>query len=323
MTRFVRRLQRIGSSMLVSLPKDWVVANGLGKSSQVEIETSQGGLSITVTGRGRQTRDLVIAYPLPRDENITANLTGAYLLGYDVIRITSTTTLPVEDRERIRDSTRRLVGMEIVEEDPASVTMQFLLDPTTLNPERILARMNTISLGMFGEVLKSMKTGELSGLDTLRNRDEEVNRQYFLLVRLIRSTLVDGRMSGAFGLETTDVLDYRIAAHLLENAGDTIVWLGGVIRGSALPQDLLGGVHEVAGGLERLAARAIAAMVNHDRQLAIEAISLHREYQEGLQRLRTGMAGDVPITYIELVYGLERIGRFWSDVADLVRPVYD
>lgn len=323
MTRFVRRLQKIGSSMLVSLPKDWVVANGLGKSSQVEIETSQGGLSVTVTGRGRQTRDLVIAYPLPRDENITANLTGAYLLGYDVIRITSTSTLPVEDRERIRDSTRRLVGMEIVEEDPASVTMQFLLDPTTLNPERILARMNTISLGMFGEVLKSMKTGELSGLDTLRNRDEEVNRQYFLLVRLIRSTLVDGRMSGAFGLETTDVLDYRIAAHLLENAGDTIVWLGGVIRGSALPQDLLGGVHEVAKGLELLAARAIAAMVNHDRQLAIEAISLHREYQEGLQRLRTGMAGDVPITYVELVYGLERIGRFWSDVSDLVRPVYD
>lgn len=323
MTRFARRLQKIGSSMLVSLPKDWVVANGLGKSSQVEIETSQGGLSITVTGRGRQTRDLVIAYPLPRDENITANLTGAYLLGYDVIRITSTSTLPVEDREQIRDSTRRLVGMEIVEEDPASITMQFLLDPTTLNPERILARMNTISLGMFGEVLKSMKTGELSGLDTLRNRDEEVNRQYFLLVRLIRSALVDGGVSGAFGLETTDVLDYRIAAHLLENAGDTIVWLGGVIHGSALPPDLLGGVHEVAKGLELLAARAITAMVNHDRRLAIEAISLHREYQEGLQRLRTGMAGDVPITYVELVYGLERIGRFWSDVADLVRPVYD
>jgi len=35
LTKFIRRLQRIGSSILVSLPKEWVVANNLDKSSQV------------------------------------------------------------------------------------------------------------------------------------------------------------------------------------------------------------------------------------------------------------------------------------------------
>lgn len=323
MAKFVRRLQKIGSSMLVSLPRDWVKANGLAKSSQVEIETARGSLSITATSKRRQTRDLVIAYPLPRDENITADLTGAYLLGYDIIRITSTSAIPVEDREKIRDSTRRLVGMEIVEEDPANVTMQFLLDSTTLNPGKILARMNAISLGMFGEVLKSMRTADLAGLDTLRNRDVEVNRQYFLLVRLIRSALMDERLSNTLSLERTDVLDYRIAANLLENAGDAIVWLAGMMHGSAIPAGRLREVHEAAKGLELLAKKAVDALVNHDRRLAIEAISLHSEYQDGLLRLRTGISGDVPLNYIDLVYGLERIGRFWSDVADLVRPIYD
>ena len=42
MARFLRRLQRIGSSVLVSLPKEWVIQNGLEKGSQVEIETSRG-----------------------------------------------------------------------------------------------------------------------------------------------------------------------------------------------------------------------------------------------------------------------------------------
>ena len=317
MARFLRRLQRIGSSVLVSLPKEWVVQNGLEKGSQVEIETSKGGLSVAATGR--QTRELSIAYPLPPNENITADLTGAYLLGYDAIQVTGP-AIPAGDRELIRDSTRRLAGMEIVEEDRSHVTLQFLLDPTTLDPRRILLRMNSIALGMFGEVLKGMETGELSALGTLRNRDAEVNRQYFLLVRLIRSALVDGRISHAFDLEGVDVLDYRVAANLLENAGDSIVALGAAMRDSGLPAGRLRGARGAARDLEGAASRAVRALVERDRRLAIEAISLHASYQEGLAALRADAAGDMAL--IDVVYGLERIGRFWADVADLVRPIY-
>ncbi|MBI1658576.1 MAG: phosphate uptake regulator PhoU [Thaumarchaeota archaeon] len=317
MARFLRRLQRIGSSVLVSLPKEWVIQNGLEKGSQVEIETSRGGLSVAATGR--QTRELSIAYPLPPDENITADLTGAYLLGYDAIQVTGP-AIPAGDRELIRDSTRRLAGMEIVEEDRSHVTLQFLLDPTTLDPRRILLRMNSIALGMFGEVLKGMETGELSALGTLRNRDAEVNRQYFLLVRLIRSALVDGRISHAFDLEGVDVLDYRVAANLLENAGDSIVALGAAMRDSGLPAGRLRGARGAARELEGAAGRAVRALVERDRRLAIQAISLHASYQEGLAALRADAAGDMAL--IDVVYGLERIGRFWADVADLVRPIY-
>ena len=317
MARFLRRLQRIGSSVLVSLPKEWVIQNGLEKGSQVEIETSRGGLSVAATGR--QTRELSIAYPLPPDENITADLTGAYLLGYDAIQVTGP-AIPAGDRELIRDSTRRLAGMEIVEEDRSHVTLQFLLDPTTLDPRRILLRMNSIALGMFGEVLKGMETGELSALGTLRNRDAEVNRQYFLLVRLIRSALVDGRISHAFDLEGVDVLDYRVAANLLENAGDSIVALGAAMRDSGLPAGRLRGARGAARELEEAAGRAVRALVERDRRLAIQAISLHASYQEGLAALRADAAGDMAL--IDVVYGLERIGRFWADVADLVRPIY-
>ena len=249
---------------------------------------------------GRQTRELSIAYPLPPNENITADLTGAYLLGYDAIQVTGP-AIPAGDRELIRDSTRRLAGMEIVEEDRSHVTLQFLLDPTTLDPRRILLRMNSIALGMFGEVLKGMETGELSALGTLRNRDAEVNRQYFLLVRLIRSALVDGRISHAFDLEGVDVLDYRVAANLLENAGDSIVALGAAMRDSGLPAGRLRGARGAARDLEEAASRAVRALVERDRRLAIQAISLHASYQEGLAALRADAAGDMAL--IDVVYG--------------------
>jgi len=130
LTKFVRRLQRIGSSLLVSLPKEWVDANNLEKSSQVEIETGQDSISISANKEIRPTKELQISYPLPKEENIVADITGAYLLGYDIIQINSKTTIPGEDREKIRNSMRRLVGMEIIEEDASHINMQFLLDAT-------------------------------------------------------------------------------------------------------------------------------------------------------------------------------------------------
>ncbi|MDX1596553.1 MAG: phosphate uptake regulator PhoU, partial [Nitrosopumilaceae archaeon] len=198
MTKFVRRLQKIGSSILVSLPKEWVDENNLEKSSQVELETGQNSISITTDKGLKQTKELKISYPLPKNENIVADITGAYLLGYDLIRINSNTIIPGEDREKIRNSMRRLVGMEIVEEDSSHINMQFLLDSTTLNPAKILKRMSSIALGMFEDVLNGLISEDKTNLQTLSNRDVEVNRQYFLLVRLIRSTLVDARLANIY-----------------------------------------------------------------------------------------------------------------------------
>ena len=325
MTKFIRRLQRIGSSILVSLPKEWVVANNLDKSSQVELETGQDTISISANKEMRPTKELVISYPLPKDENIVADITGAYLLGYDIIQITSKLIIPGEDREKIRNSMRRLVGMEIIEEDASNINMQFLLDATTLNPEKILKRMSSIALGMYDDVSNGLILDDKSNLQTLSKRDVEVNRQYFLLVRLIRSTLVDKKLANVFNLENIDILDYRVAANLLENAGDTIVELANFIYNSSLSNEHLKKIFVVVQNFNILAEKSIDAFTKPDRRLAIEAISLHKKYQENLSKLRTtiGNKKQIPIDLLDLVYMFERIAKSWADVADLVQPIYN
>lgn len=323
MTKFIRRLQKIGSSILVSLPKEWVDANNLEKSSQVELETSQNHISISVNWEHRTTKELVITYPLPQDENIVANITGAYLLGYDIILINSKSTLPAEDREKIRNSMRRLVGMEIIEENSFRIDMQFLLDATTLSPEKILKRMSSIALGMYDDVVSGL-VGDKSTLQTLSSRDVEVNRQYFLLVRLIRSTLIDKRLANAFNLENIDILDYRVAANLLENAGDAIVELGNYLYTSTLSKESAAKIHDLVRNFDTLADKSINAFTTTDRRLAIEAISMHKEYQEKLVTFRTELVNkkQVPVDLIDLVYMFERTAKSWADVADLVQPIY-
>ena len=325
MTKFIRRLQKIGSSILVSLPKEWVDAHNLEKSSQVELETGQSSISISLSKNLRPAKELVITYPLPEEENIVANITGGYLLGYDIIHINSKSTLPAEDREKIRDSTRRLVGMEIVEEDSFHINLQFLLDTTTLNPEKILKQMSSISLGMYGDVVSSLVADDRSNLKTLQKRDVEVNRQYFLLVRLIRSTIIDKSLATTFNLENIDILDYRVAANLLENAGDAIVELANYLYSSLISEKYSANIFDLAKNFDVLASKSISAFTVPDRRLAIEAIAMHKKYQERFASFRTdlGSKKQIPIEVLDIVYMFERITKSWADIADLVKPIYN
>ena len=324
MTKFIRRLQKIGSSILVCLPKEWVDANNLQKSAQVELETGQDSLSVTVNKENRPSKQVVISYPLPKDENIVADITGAYLLGYDIIKIQGKKSIPIEDREKIRNSMRRLVGMEIIEEDSSNVTMQFLLDATTLQPDKILKRISSIALGMFNDVLMGLTSDDKSNLLALSNRDVEVNRQYFLLVRLIRSTMIDRRLAGVFSLENIDILDYRIAANLLENAGDTTVELSNLIANTSLSNSKLKLLYEIVKDFPSIGKKSTDAFTKNDRILAIQAILHHKKYQDKISKFRTSLENKkhVPIDYLDLIYLFERIAKSWADVADLVKPIY-
>ena len=307
----------------MTLPKEWVDANNLEKNGEVELETGQNSISITLK-ESRPSKEVTISYPLPKEENIVADITGAYLLGYDIIKIKAKTTIPTEERELIRNSMRRLVGMEIVEEDATTISMQFLLDSTTLNPQKILKRMSNLVLGMFNDVVSVLQSKDKTNLLTLSNRDIEVNRQYFLLVRLIRSTMIDRRLANAFNLENIDVLDYRLAANLLETAGDTIVELGNSIYNTTLSQTDLDKIYEINKNFELLESKSIDAFITNNRKLAVEAIALHKKYQSKVSSLRSSIENkkQIPIDYLDLVYMFERIEKSWADITDLVKPIY-
>ena len=324
MPKFIRRLQKIGSSLLVSLPKEWVDANNLEKSSEIEIETGQNSLSITANKDIKPSKEVVISYPLPKEENIVADITGAYLLGYDIIKIKGKTNIPVEDREKIRESMRRLVGVEIIEEEASSIIIQFLLDAATLNPEKILKRMSTIAIGMFNETLDGLISEDKTNLQTMSNRDNEINRQYFLLVRLIRSTMVDRRLASVFNMENIDILDYRIAANLLETAGDTIVELANSISNTTVSKNELKIIHSTVKNAEKIYKKSIDAFITNDRLLAIDSIKLYRDYLNKITKLHSSLEHkkQIPIDFLDIVYMFERIAKSWADITDLIKPIY-
>ncbi|MFZ0183570.1 MAG: phosphate uptake regulator PhoU [Nitrosotalea sp.] len=309
---------------MVSLPIEWVQANKLEKSDEVEIETGTNSVSITPTGGSRPPNEVVIEYPVSKQENISAYVTGAYLIGYDIIKIKGKSSISIEDREKIRRLMRRLVGMEIVEEDTSNVNVQFLLDATTLSPDKILKRMSSIVLGMFRDTILCLISDDKSVLQTMSSRDDEIDRQYFLLVRLIRSAMVDKKLATALNLGNIDILDYRIAANLLETAGDTIIELAHSISELPMPKADMKKLYNVATEIEDVHEKSIRSFIENNRKLAIEAITLHRNYQKKMSDVGSALdpkkQGSMQL--INLVFAFEKLSRCWADVADLVKPVY-
>ena len=324
MTTFTRRLQKIGSSILVSLPKEWIDANNLDKTNQVEIETNQNNLSIRTQLSKRPSKEIEISYPLPKGESIVPTITGAYLLGFDIIRIVSKSPISFSDRESVRGSMRRLVGMEIIDEDATNISVQFLLDETSVNPQNILKRMSSIALGMFSDVVSSLETGDKTNLQTIANRDAEINRQYFLLVRLIRSTIMDTRLAGVYNLENIDILDYRIAANTLEIAGDTVVELSESLIKSNLSKIELKKLYGFAKDIEEIQTKSIDSFISNDRSLAINTITLQRSNLSKISKIRSSLESkkQISLTLFDLIYMFEKILQSWSDITDLVKPSY-
>jgi len=324
LTTFTRRLQKIGSSILVSLPKEWIDANNLDKTNQVEIETNKNNLSIRTQLSKRPSKDIEITYPLPKGESIVPTITGAYLLGFDMIKIVSKSPISITDRESVRGSTRRLVGMEIIDEDATNISVQFLLDETSINPQNILKRMSSIALGMFSDVVSSLESGDKTNLETIVNRDAEINRQYFLLVRLIRSTIMDARLANIFNLENIDILDYRIAANTLEIAGDTIVELSQSLIKSNLSKVELKKLHDFAKDMEEIQIKSIDSFISNNRTLAIDAIRLQRNNATKISKIRSSLESkkQISLAFFDLIYMFEKVLQSWSDIADLVKPSY-
>ena len=232
--------------------------------------------------------------------------------------------ISVADRESVRASMRRLVGMEIVDEDATNISVQFLLDETSVNPQNILKRMSSIALGMFSDVVLSLESGDKTNLETIANRDAEINRQYFLLVRLIRSTIMDTRLAGIFNLENIDILDYRIAANTLEIAGDTVVELSESLIKSNLSNVELKKLHDFAKDMEEIQIKSIDSFISNNRSLAINAIALQTSNSEKISKIRSSLESkkQIPLAFFDLIHMFEKVLQSWSDITDLVKPSY-
>jgi len=324
-TMELRKVQRTGGgTFFVCLPKDWAERNGLDRSSIVALsETVDGRLVVDAKYSAERAPQVAVIRPSPLLER---EIMGEYLLGYDIIRVEAKDRMSSDDRERIKKSSSRLIGLEIIEEDYSKIVMQSLLEPSAFAPDKILQREHSIASSMHRDAVTALVEGDEHLAKNVIARDIEVNRLYFLLVRILRTVIQNPGLSEKLGILPIDCLDYRLTASLVEAIGDKSVQLAELAvemaRGKIAKElaQLLLRLHKVAFDAHE---NALKAMFTHDIASA-ENVRSERNAIESLMNDIEAMVHknflDIAPQVLAVASLMRQIFDHGLDIADLVMP---
>ena len=191
--------------------------------------------------------------------------------------------------------------------------------------------MNSIITGMFKETIRSLSEGFGRDLKKkIDSRDDEIDRQYFLLVRVIRTAIMNKKLASNLNLSNIDMLDYRIAANYLENAGDLIAELISYLSELKEKKQIADLIRKTGYSLEEMQHYSIEAFTSTSRDKAFKVNENYEEFKESISELKKHITSDKEIvindTYsiamINSISCLDKIAKCWIDITDLAKPTY-
>ena len=315
-------LEMGGGTFLVSIPKQWAKKNGVTKGSTLAVEELSGTKLMVrpIEHRGEEQRKMVVDYDAGDIAQVLNDVTGAYLLGYDEISIESRKVIPREERSSLKSTVGRLVGLEIMDEDSKRMSLQFLMEPTAIVPEKIVRRISGLLDGMLKDTSEALVRGDSKLLTMVAERDDDVDRLYFLLVRATRAAVVRPEVAEEYGLSPVDLLDYRVLASFLESVGDSVTDLSRKLHGGKGSKRLTRVYIECVQRLKamnELAARSFISRKSGKTQAAnSEMRSLAAEVAQRLVVVGQMPSGEGSLA-AETMATLDRIGRLYVDISDL------
>jgi len=316
--------------MLISLPVEWIKTHTLKKGDVVSVETNNdNSISIFPTDTRREIlKEVTILLPGLSTEKLLNQIYGSYLLGYDLIQIKGISPINYETREQIKSVIGKLVGLEIVDEDSFKITVQFLLDSHSMEVSKILKRMSSLIGGMHRDTISSLlKNNDTIG-DLIRKRDDEVDRQYFLIVRLMRSAMMDRKLASSLNLTNIDLLDYRIAANHLESAGDHICSLASFLSSFQVDHHIAELIQNANLIIFKMHEQSVKGFIERNIDASLQVIGLYSKFNEILKLIsheyvdRKIPSHKFVVSTINATSTMDKIARCWVDIADLVKPVY-
>lgn len=320
----LRKVQRTHSgTYFVSLPKNWAARVGLAKGAILAVsESPNGRLYLDPQYETERQPSTIVLKPTPY---LSREIVGEYLLGYDVIRVEAKSRISPEERAFVKQASGKLVGLEIVEEDYSSIVLQCLLEPAAFPPEKILRREYNIAASMHRDSVGAFLEGDVHLARNVIARDDEVNRLYFLLVRILRTIIQNPTLSEKLAIRSIDCLDYRLCASLVEAIGDTAVE---ICQKTIIPRDI--GVTKC---ISELMARfhahvfeaqeiALKAFFEHDVVLAEKVRDQRPDVESMLTDIESAkdQPADILPFSLAIASSVYRIFDHIVDIADLVMP---
>ncbi|MBS7639758.1 MAG: PhoU domain-containing protein [Candidatus Bathyarchaeia archaeon] len=321
----LRKVQMTKSgTFFVTLPKEWAQNYGLTRGSIVaSLITPDGKLIIDPKYGVEHAPRTITIRPGPY---LSREIIGKYLLGYDIICVESKDRITPDQRDTIKRASAQLIGLEIIEEDYNKIVMQCLLEPSALSPEKILRREHLIASGMCKDAITALLEGDKHLARNVVARDNEVDRLYFLLVRILRTIIQNPSLGEKMKIHPVYCLDYRLTASLIESVADQssqIAEYAMRFKGSEFTDESLKAVYDLHKAVHEAYNDAVIAFLSHNVSIA-ESVRERKQSIEDLSRRVESLASTLSIDRAQdLITVVSLLGRIYDhsvDISDLTTP---
>ncbi len=320
----IRRLQQTGgkegSSFLIIVPKEWVLRQDLHKGDPVVVAEREDGCLIIDPRlpKAGETRSTTAAM----ESNLRWVITSKYLLGFDEIKITSKDSITNKERDMIKKIISRFVALEITDEDENQIVVQCLVDPSTLPVHNTMRRMNLIATRMLNDSLTAYFEGDEKLANDVLQRDEEVDRLFFLIVRELRLAIQYPRMSETMNITPVAALDFRLAAQYIERIADLAVDIA-TKTNKPLEKRSIKKIDKIVETTKEMLTKSFGNLFKFDSEKVAWVIDAEKELIEDIKKYRQDIIADSSEEtqiHLEVVDSLLRIGEAAKDIADLALP---
>lgn len=269
----IRRLVKAGqASHTISLPKEWLDSHKLKKGDLVYL-SEKGDRELIISPESKvdeaaPQKEISISVDNKELSTIQREITSAYINNYNTILLTgqSITSKTKDIRKFLHD----FVALEVADQTSNSIIAKDLLNLKEISIDKTLRRMDMLVRSMIQDSIASLESPDLT--QAVMVRDYEVNRAYFLLMRLLKSSLSNRQIADFFQLSNSKVLSYYYLTINLENFADCAKQLAEYL-GKEKKKDKLKSIFQ---RVEKGYLEVMKAYFTRDKKLA-DGVALQRE----------------------------------------------
>ncbi|MEM3154025.1 MAG: phosphate uptake regulator PhoU [Candidatus Woesearchaeota archaeon] len=269
----IRRLVKAGqASHTISLPKEWLDRHKLKKGDLVYLyEKGDKELIITPESKAEEgvpQKEITISIDGKDLSTIQREITSAYINNYNTIVLNGQTI--TKQTKEIRKMLHDFVALEVADQTANSIIAKDLLNLKEISIDKTLRRMDMLVRSMIQDSIAALDNADLA--QSVQVRDYEVNRAYFLLMRLLKSSLANKQIADFFQLSNEKVLSYYYLTINLENFADCAKQLSEYLA-KEKKKDKLKAVFQ---NVEKNYLEVMKAYFTKDKKLA-DGVALQRE----------------------------------------------
>ncbi len=226
-----RKLQITGgSTIIVSLPKEWININNLKKGDVVKLEElGSGDLRISPLQGSAAKREISLdccAY----ESGLNDLMIGSYLSGADVIRITCDRNISRTTRSNVREFLRDTRGMEIEEDESKQIKIVSILNPSELKLQVSINRMYLLISSLVSDSLEVISGDDVQLLNDIEDRERQIDARRLLLERQVAASLKSPSVERRLAIDRFTAMEHANIARVLERMGDHASRLALLVR---------------------------------------------------------------------------------------------